>query len=272
LYHAYGNTALIDATNKSIDDLEMTAQLYGDHAFLVYVLTDGMENRSKGKNKLSQLLYPNRAKLILELKDRLDNLPENWTLATFVPDHHGVAQAERFGFPPENIAVWDTTATDGMAEVGEVLRETTNAYMSGRAKGVRGSRSLFSTSADNLNKESVKEANLKPIPKDKYQVFKVTANATIRDFVESQGLTFVKGSVYYQLTQSVKIQGYKGILIRNKKSGRFYTGPEVRTLLGLSDSDERVKPDTNPEYQVFVQSTSVNRRLLAGTNALVMSQ
>lgn len=48
-YRIGGNTALIDATIQAIDDLSQTPQLYGDHAFLVYVLTDGEENRSSKK-------------------------------------------------------------------------------------------------------------------------------------------------------------------------------------------------------------------------------
>jgi hypothetical protein len=32
----------------------------------------------------------------------------------------------------------------------------------------------------------------------------------------------------------------------------------------------RVKPDINPEYDVFVQSTSVNRKLIRDTDVLVL--
>jgi hypothetical protein len=32
----------------------------------------------------------------------------------------------------------------------------------------------------------------------------------------------------------------------------------------------RVKPNLNPEYDVFIQSTSVNRKLLANTDVLVL--
>lgn len=266
LYRAYGNTALIDATNQSLDDLEQTAQLYGDHAFLVYVLTDGEENASHGRNV--NRVMP--SVLAATLRNRLDHLPENWTVAAFVPDQMGVAEAKRFGFPAGNISVWDTTKRKGMAEVGEVLRETTDTYMRDRAKGVRGTRSLFSTSVDALNKQTVKDAKLKPVAKSTYQVFDVPADATIRDFVDNNGLTFAKGKCFYQLVKSEKIQGYKEIYIRNKKSNTFHTGPEVRTLLGLSDNDETVKPDRNPLYDVFVQSTSVNRRLKAGSKLLVM--
>jgi hypothetical protein len=32
-----------------------------------------------------------------------------------------------FGFPADNIAVWDTSA-EGLAEVGETIRRTTDTY------------------------------------------------------------------------------------------------------------------------------------------------
>src|SRR5688572_3626524 len=71
LYKPSGMTALIDATIKSQEDLAATAQLYGDHAFLTYVLTDGAENASRKKSTA--------------LKSKLESLPENWTVAVLVP-------------------------------------------------------------------------------------------------------------------------------------------------------------------------------------------
>jgi hypothetical protein len=32
----------------------------------------------------------------------------------------------------------------------------------------------------------------------------------------------------------------------------------------------RVKPNHNPKFTIYVQSTSVNRKLLAGTKALIL--
>lgn len=256
-YRAYGNTALIDATIKSKLDLALTPQMYGDHAFLTYVLTDGEENRSRNS--------------AMVLASDLKRLPENCTIAVLVPNQNSVFWAKKAGFPADNIAVWDASTVKGVTEVGEVIRKTTDSFMVGRASGVRGTRSLFSTSIDALNRQSVKEASLKPIPKANYTLFDVKSDATIRDFVEAQGIPFQKGSVFYQLTKTEMIQSYKTIMVRNRKSNRFYTGSQVRDLLGLPDNDVKVKPDVNPEYEVYVQSTSVNRRLVAKTKAVVFN-
>ena len=122
-YRANGNTALIDGTLKAIDDLEKTATLYGDHAFLTFLLTDGQENSSR--NSASTLT------------NKINNLPENWTLGVLVPDQLGVHEAKKFGFPTSNIQVWSTT-NEGVREVGEVLRRVTDSYMTARASGIRG--------------------------------------------------------------------------------------------------------------------------------------
>ena len=53
-------------------------------------------------------------------------------------------------------------------------------------------------------------------------------------------------------------------------TGRVFSGPAARQLLGLPCAEATVKPGENPAYTVFVQSTSVNRKLVPGTKLLVM--
>lgn len=257
LYQINGNTALIDATMKSQEDLAQTAQMYGDHSFLTFVLTDGQENRSRFYNKF-------------QLSDKLQQLPENWTVAVLVPDMTAKHWAKQMGFPADNIAVWDIHSRDGITEVGKTIRAATDNFMTGRAVGIRGSRSIFSTSADVLNKKTVKAANLKPIAKKSYKVFDVVAAEPIRPFVEAQGLHYSLGVAFYQLSKTESIQPQKKIAVMNRKTGTFYAGTEARDLIGLPAMEVRVKPDYNPDYDVFIQSTSVNRKLVPGTKLLVM--
>ena len=257
-YRPFGWTALIDATIQSQFDLAQTAQMYGDHAFLTYVLTDGAENRSNTP--------------VSQLTSMLNKQPENWTVAVLVPDMTGKFEAKKFGFPVDNIAIWDAKTVRGVVEVGETIRQATDNFMVGRQSGVRGTRTLFSTSVENLNKATVKEAKLKPLHKDTYHVLKVDDESVlaIRDFVQMRGHQYLIGKAFYQLTKTESIQSQKMVAVRNKKSGRFYTGAEARSLLGLPDMEVRVKPDVNPEYDVFIQSTSVNRKLVPGTKLLLL--
>jgi len=253
-YRTWGMTALIDATIKSLDDLALTPEIYGDHSFLTYVLTDGQENHSGNR--------PSR------LAEYLARLPEHWTVAVFVPNQNGKFEAKKFGFPADNIAIWDATTAQGVIEVGEVIRAATDSYMISRASGIRGTRSLFSTDAATLNKTTIKANNLKALTKRNYKLLDIDGSYAIRDFVESQGLPYRLGVAFYQLTKTESIQPQKNIAIKEKKTNKVFTGANARAMLGLPDMEVRVKPDFNPDYDVFVQSTSVNRKLIDGTQLL----
>lgn len=256
LYHPSGMTALIDATLLSLDDLAQTATLYGDHAFLAFVLTDGQENKSRNRPA--------------KLASRLHNLPDNWTVACLVPDQRSIFETKGFGFPPANIAVWDATSAAGVAEAGETIRRATDNFMAGRSQGVRGTRSLFSTGLDAVNANTVR-GTLTPLDFDTYDIIPVHHDSPIRDYVYSRGLDYTIGKGFYQLTKTEKIQPQKQIAIREKTTGRVFSGEAARDLLGLPrDTQVRVKPDANPEYDVFVQSTSVNRKLIENTDLLVL--
>lgn len=254
-YRIGGNTALIDATLKSQDDLAQTAQLYGDHAFLTFVLTDGEENRSRARSN--------------DLARRLAGLPDNWTVAVFVPNQTGKFEAKKFGFPADNIAIWDTSAR-GLAEVGETIRRTTDTYMQQRSTGVRGTRTLFAMGVDSLNTQTVRAANLEQLPASKFRLLNVSTDGPIRDIVEAAGHQYNLGTGFYQLTKTETIQQSKAIAVMERATGTVYTGRNARDLLGLPAMDVRVKPDFNPLYDVFVQSTSVNRKLLRGTRLLLL--
>jgi hypothetical protein len=257
LYRPSGMTALVDATLKSLDDLDQTATLYGDHAFLAFVLTDGQENRSLNKPQT--------------LINRLNNRPGNWTVACLVPDQRSVHEAKGFGFPKDNIAVWDATTAAGVVEVGETIQRATNAFMVGRSKGVSGTRSLFSTGEDAVNATTVK-STLTAVDKNKYKILHVNEDSGIRDYVNAQGLRYSIGSGYYQLTKTETIQPQKQVIIREKGTDKVYTGSHARDILGLPHGmSVRVKPDRNPSYDVFVQSTSTNRKVLKNTDLIVMS-
>lgn len=254
-YRPNGMTALIDATLKSQHDLAKTAQLYGDHAFLTYVLTDGAENRSKN--------------LPSTLASNLGVMPENWSVAVLVPDQYSIPYAKRVGFPADNIAVWDATSVEGVMEVGAAITRATDTFIENRARGVRGSRTIFT--GGNVTKEAVKDAGLKHLPRTNYLLVPVKAAVQISPFVQNKtGKPYVAGQAFYELMKPEKIQATKKVCVRNRKTGRVYTGEAARKLLSLPDHEVRVRPEDNKDFQIFVQSTSHNRKLVADTKLLVM--
>ncbi len=252
-----GYTALYEAAIKSIEDLKLTAQLYGDHAFLIYVLTDGENNRG--------------AELQATLTAMLCKLPENWTVAVLVPNDQGRKASERCGFSPENIKVWSTTAT-GLKEAGDEIATASTNFMRARSTGTRGTKNLFALNTAGLSKSVV--TNLLDVlsPKD-YNLFPVhekkSGPVEIAPFVESWTKEpYVKGSCYYQLTKSEKVQNYKQVCVQEKANGKIFGGSNARKLLGLPDHEIKVSPADHDKYTIFVQSTSLNRHLVGGTMLL----
>jgi hypothetical protein len=254
LYNPGGMTALIDATIKALADLGKTPELYGEHAFLAFALTDGEENASR-----------NRPSALIEA---LKRLPDHWTVGVLVPDMKGKHEAQMFGFPPANIAVWDADTTEGVQEAGQVIQRATENFMTGRSKGVRSTKDLFSLGAD-IDRTAVRR-NLTALDKRKYDLIPVFKDDYIRPYVESRGLSYDIGNGYYQLMKPERIQSGKKIAIREKATGKVYSGPEARNMLGLPDTEVKVKPDVSPDFDIFIQSTSVNRKLIQGTELLYM--
>lgn len=253
LYKTDGMTPLVDATVLALDDLALTPEKYGQHSFLVYVLTDGQENSSNAT--------------AAQLSRKIASLPDHWTLAAFVPDQVSVHEAKQFGFPKENIAVWDATSAQGVSEAGERIRQTTETFMVNRSKGIRGSRNIFS-----LDTPSVAEIdnNLAALHYGQFRLLDVTEDGRIDDFVATHLYRPYKlGEAYYQLMKTETIQPQKEIAILTKNG--LHVGREARTLLGLPDEHVRVKPSDYRDYDIFVQSTSVNRKLIAGTKLVVLS-
>lgn len=256
-YNMRGNTALVDASVKAIDDLGQTPELYGDHSFLIYVLTDGEENYSRHHG-------------VAELAAKIRGLKENWTLACCVPDQRGKFEAKKFGFPPDNIAVWDTSQK-GLSEVGEVIRKATDNYMTQRATGVRGSKNLFNLNTATLDKHAV-TANLARLHPGQYRMAEVALKSPIAPFVEKiTGRAYKLGEGYYQLTKTEEIQPQKKIALYDKKTHHVFTGDAARTMLGLPGYSIKVAATSHPDYLIFVQSGSVNRNLMPGTKLLLLS-
>jgi hypothetical protein len=254
LYETIHMTALIDATVQAREELGQTAVLYGDHSFLMYVITDGQENVSK--------------RSYLDLQNMLATLPGDWTVACLVPNQSAKFTAAKYGFAPGNVQVWDATSEAGMREAGRVIRDSTANYMNARATGLKSTTGLFDMSATVVNHKTV--AQLKEIVSG-IEILPVSAPLDITTFItKHHKRTFRQGKYYFPLIKREKVGPQKNVVVRHKISGKVFGGPEVRTLLGLPDHEVSIKPGINDLYDVFVQSTSTNRNLIPGHDLLVI--
>ncbi len=256
-YNTAGNTALMDATAKAVADMQKLPELYGDHAFLLDVLTDGEENRSKNINAQ-------------RLNAMLSGLPDNWTVACQVPHARGEREARLHGFLQGSIAIWDTIGAQGF-EKG--VRQTTDAidnYMTMRSTGVRGTKSFFDLKG--ASKTDILGV-LQQIPNDKFRVLDIASRddgIEVRDFVEKHLGPYAPGKSYYELVKSETVQAGKQIAIQHHKSREVFTGQKARDLLGLPAHETRIRPTDYGDWRVFVQSTSYNRHLPAGSKLLTL--
>lgn len=113
--------------------------------------------------------------------------------------------------------------------------------------------------------------SLKAVEPGRFQIFDVLTDSPIKQFAEAMGATFKQGRGFYEFTKTVKVQGYKEVVLEDKESGDLYTGAQARDMIGLPLGTEgRVNPRDAKlkDYNVFIQSTSVNRKLLQGTRFL----
>jgi len=275
-----GATALIEAAVKSIDDLKNIWEGYGEHSFLQVVVTDGEENAS-GCSETGQMhtrMNAGQGTAVLRMwidriQSAMDNLPDHWTSAILVPNSLAKRTAQEYGFPAGNIAIWDADSSKGVEEAIGTVKAAATSFLRGREQGVRGTRNLFTMGQD-LSTAEVK-ANLDALDTGKYILIPVDQPTQIRDFVTSAGHLYKTGCAFYELSKREKIQGNKQLAVAEKDpatgrmTGRVFSGPAARQLLGLPESEVTVKPGDNPSYTVFVQSTSVNRKLVPGTKLLV---
>jgi acyl carrier protein len=118
----------------------------------------------------------------------------------------------------------------------------------------------------------------------KFQVMKVETDGemSIRDFVESNGLTFRKGKGYYQLIERTSdgkanseiIQADKEVLFVDKETGETFADTHwCREKLGVPYGMKATvrplsMPDVMSKYEIFIQSNSYNRKLDGGCKFL----
>ena len=262
------STALNDAVAQGIDVLQQVPQTYGDHAFILTVITDGEENNSQSYPAPTR--YGSGASL--ELRRKIAALPDNFTMTALVPGRGGVEWAKESGFYLDNIRQWETTQR-GIEEVGRTILAATQTFTQARSLGTRSSTSYFTPNVAAVAQVAVSDPGaFNHISKDDYEMFGVVDKEQIKPFVERQtGRPYAVGSTYYQHTKRETIQARKRLAVRNVLSGELLTGNNVRSLLGLGPHTQMVDPDkVDPIYHLYVQSTSVNRNLIPGQSVIVL--
>lgn len=250
-------TPLFDSVGDLIEQFESTPDKDDPNvSFLVMAITDGAENASK-KYRAEDL-----AKKINQL-----TATDRWTFVFRVPRGY-TRNLTRLGIPEGNILEWDQTEK-GVAVAAQRDHEAFTQYFTGRAAGQTQTQKFY-TNLSSVTSKDV-ESTLEDISSE-ILIWPVTAQydgAMIKDFVEQRDGFLLKGSAFYQLTKTEKVQDHKKILIRDRNTQAVYFGNAARRMLGVSTTDFcKLVPGNNGNFDVFIQSTSVNRKLVGGTSLI----
>lgn len=256
LYKVGGRTALLDCTHLMLDDFAKIPVMYDDHASLVCMWSDGMENDSiKGS--------PTQMNL------KINSQPSHVSVAAFVPDQKAEDYSVSAGFPRENIVKWNATSTKGVEDVGKLIKSATSSILQSRAQGVRSFRSGLFT-LNTVSTDQIKK-NLTPLSPSSYSMLRFEGPNTveIKDLVNSRlPVSYQRGFGYYELVKHEHIQPSKAVAI--EQNGSIYVG-NARDMLGLPDETVKIGPDWNAGYKIFVQSGSVNRKVIPGQRILYLT-
>ncbi len=250
-YKADGMTDLVGGLLQVLDDITKIPTMYGNHAFLVNILSDGENNRNRH--------------LTDTLANRISKLPDNVTLSFLAPSPQAEYNAKLLGIPKGNIQRWEVSVS-GLEEATKLTVAATDQYLATRSS----SGGVFTKSANfysmaNISTKKV-EDNLEVLDPSKYSILNVREKISIKAQYENWfKKIYTIGSGYYQFTKPETIQSNKNIILRDKLTGSVYHGIHARQLVKLPNHDIKVNPADYPNYDVFVQSNAPNRNLLPGT-------
>jgi len=264
-----GSTCLLDGVGAAISYLKDRPDANAENvSHLIVVLTDGEENSSQtfkpddihAQNKMSTKLL----NLITEVQ-----YAGNWTLAFQLPEGFKKKFVNTYGIPADNVREWAQTDA-GVKETFDRTSGGVTQYFNSRASGQSRVQSFYCTT--DLSKVSVRDIKKKLDDiSNKFKSFVVDKEVDIKEFVEAKTKrAYVVGAAYYTLMKTEEIQPQKQVLIRQKGHLAVWGGDEARKLIGLPQGIKaKVTPGNHSEFDVFVQSTSVNRKLPRGTQVLV---
>lgn len=253
-----GSTPLWDSTGKLIE-IFRRVPADDETSFLIMVITDGQENASRRWSGV-RLAEEIRA---LQATDR-------WSFTFRVPQRYGKELSRRLGIPEGNILEWDTMSSEALRMSTASTVTATAGYFRGLSQGVRSTGAFYANIA-HISTQDLKQQADEITDRVVLWTVDVT-NAEIRPFVQlKSGKPYVRGTAFYSLVKDETVQDSKELAIRDRNSGKVFSGRAVRNMLGLPLwGSVRLKPGNHGQYELFVQSASVNRKLPYGSKVMLL--
>lgn len=255
-YRPAGGTALWDGFGCAVNLIENYVEK-ANSAGAIVVITDGEENSSANYSEFQvRNLIKNKQK------------QGQWTLAFQVPQNGFNLLTGQFGISSDNVQVWDGSEADMESATQSNVQAFSN-YAHSRSMGLTSVPTFYkNVDISDLKTKEVK-AELHDVSKD-FVLLDVMQENNIKDFVEDNYGVYTKGCAAYQLSKKELVQHYKDIFVREKGKKAIFTGNAARQLLGFQiGANVKADPVALGKWEVYVVSTSVNRKLIPGTKLLV---
>lgn len=215
---------------------------------LVYVFTDGEENAS--------------TQTVSTVKDFVTKAlaSGNITLVGIGPKP---AALIALGVPAGNTLDWSGNAAELTTKVAPAVTRGVVAT----AQAIKtGKKSLAHFFLD-IDAVSLQDATKKCVDVTTTMERRNTVQGglAVREYIEKHCklYTYVDGAYFYKLVTKEKVLKDRRIVIahRDDTTGKLYSGPAARTLLGLPvEADVEVEPGSLGKWTVFVQSASPTRK------------
>lgn len=253
-YQCQGGTALFDAVGEAVKSVNNIHD--PNSSFVIMTITDGEENSS---------IYHSGDSIKRLIKEK--HKDGRYTFVFNLPHGAKSGFCSKFDIPLENCTEWEATE-EGTQKMSSQTSSALGNYYSARAAGKKSVKNFYADMS-NVKTNEVKR-KLDDISQN-FKVYKVDKEQSIKEFVEEKTKKeYVIGSVYYQLTKTEKIQPQKQLLVMKKLETNVYGGAQARDLAGLPHAEEaKVTPVNLGDWELFCQSTSVNRKLVRGTKVLL---
>lgn len=263
-YDATGDgTAIIDALTRAISNSSNWNFQYNVISTLIILITDGEDNQSRSTGS--------------QLKTLLSLSPDV-SIAILCPPGHTNTTHHMLGIPKNNIAEWEQSK-QGIIKATELGNRAIGNYYSTRAAGQTTSSTLFlepkltSKKLDSNLEEVTNQFLGLAVPNSlsgweisTFVQHRIASNIKTKRKIGSQ---YIVGNAYYQLVKPETIQSQKDILIEDTQTGKLYTGDLARKLVGLPSAQAGTKVKANADranrYQIYIRSTSTNRKLVGNT-------
>lgn len=242
-----GMTDLRGGIHKAItDNLFRVTTPELDMAQIMYVLTDGFENQYRYSEE--------------QIKKLISSLNDEWTVIAMVPKGSAYTMTS-LGFSAGNILEWETNQA-GLDKGTQSTMRSATSYTTQRSVGVKKQADYFQTDFKKVNAANIDAVAKKMSKKDFYIAQNGETVMEMQPFVEATGGTYVGGNHFYQLIKNETVQPHKELIVMDKKTGYAYRGDGVRQLLNLPNTAVMMTPAFSPAYDVFIQSTASNRKIM----------